>query len=70
MRFLATVVLILATLLVVSSFPQLPFGLNERGGRGLNNREFLRSYNMHNVNTLAALSRYGDMFEKRFIARE
>ncbi|WKY06330.1 hypothetical protein Q1695_006492 [Nippostrongylus brasiliensis] len=34
-------------------------------GMPINDREFLRSYNMHNLN-LAALTRYGTVFAKRY----
>ncbi|KAK5984008.1 hypothetical protein GCK32_003675 [Trichostrongylus colubriformis] len=43
--------------------PLYMFATNK--GMPINDREFLRSYNMHNLN-LAALSRYGTVFVKRY----
>ncbi|VDO93890.1 unnamed protein product [Heligmosomoides polygyrus] len=62
----ALVPLISCFLLVVVCTQERPMYMYATNkGMPINDREFLRSYNMHNLN-LAALSRYGTVFAKRY----
>ncbi|XGW28011.1 hypothetical protein V3C99_008091, partial [Haemonchus contortus] len=66
-RTLGNLLLLVSCILFTSTLAmeRRLFRFASNKGMPINDREFLRSYNMHNLN-LAALSRYGTVFVKRY----